>query len=267
MRISHKIYVDESGDEGFRFDSGSSRWFVLSAVVSRAEDEPSHVALVNDVRDQINAVRTTNKIPPKKPLHFRDMKHPERKLLASRIAESNLVTVSVLIDKTRIVEPEKFEQGTRLYFYGVRLLLERLSWYCREDGRESGQMEVTFSNRSTIEYATLRNYVQMLLENAKQYHFTGDVSMLNHELIKTETAGRRLGLQIADAVAYAHFAAVEPARYGLTEDAYLRIIGPKAYRYRGKVFGYGVKIFPREADESIRRAGILPLSQYAGPGP
>jgi hypothetical protein len=42
VSIGFRVYIDESGDEGFKFDQpgkGSSRWFVLSAVVTREEND------------------------------------------------------------------------------------------------------------------------------------------------------------------------------------------------------------------------------------
>ena len=42
MTASFVAYVDESGDEGFKFlpnEQGSSRWFVLSALVVRKEND------------------------------------------------------------------------------------------------------------------------------------------------------------------------------------------------------------------------------------
>lgn len=42
MTASFVAYVDESGDEGFKFlpnEQGSSRWFVLSALVIRKEND------------------------------------------------------------------------------------------------------------------------------------------------------------------------------------------------------------------------------------
>lgn len=42
MTASFVAYVDESGDEGFKFlpnEKGSSRWFVLSAMVIRKEND------------------------------------------------------------------------------------------------------------------------------------------------------------------------------------------------------------------------------------
>lgn len=44
------VFVDESGDEGFRFDRGSPEWFVLSAVAARTIEELPIVKLVDQVR-------------------------------------------------------------------------------------------------------------------------------------------------------------------------------------------------------------------------
>lgn len=79
-------YVDESGDEGFRFDGGSSRWFVLSAAVFRSAQELNEVKLIDEVRARINQGRKPGQeIPAKRPLHFRDLRHEQRKFFAHRI--------------------------------------------------------------------------------------------------------------------------------------------------------------------------------------
>ena len=53
MPSSFVTYIDESGDEGFVFNpdgSGSSRWFVISAVVFRKANDLQSVACLKEVR-------------------------------------------------------------------------------------------------------------------------------------------------------------------------------------------------------------------------
>ena len=53
MTSSFVAYMDESGDEGFKFlpnDQGSSRWFVLSALVIRKENDLQVVQLARQAR-------------------------------------------------------------------------------------------------------------------------------------------------------------------------------------------------------------------------
>jgi uncharacterized protein DUF3800 len=48
MPCSYVVYVDEAGDEGFSFKSGSSEWFVLSAVLTLKAEDLETVKLVDE---------------------------------------------------------------------------------------------------------------------------------------------------------------------------------------------------------------------------
>ena len=71
--------------------------------------------------------------------------------------------MSVLIHKPSITEPEIFQsEPFRLYRYATRLLVERVSWLCRDtrkDNEGDGSCELIFSNRSAMSYEDLRNYL------------------------------------------------------------------------------------------------------------
>ena len=87
MNIGFRVYIDESGDEGFKFDrpnKGSSRWFVLSAVVTREEDDVPTVRLVDRVRRRL-------KKPPRATLHFRTLKHEHRLPYVDEISKARLL--------------------------------------------------------------------------------------------------------------------------------------------------------------------------------
>jgi len=104
MNPSFMVYIDESGDEGFVFNpdgSGSSRWFVLSAAIIRQTNDLQMVACLKEVRQVLGKA-------PKTPLHFVDLKHEQRVPYIRRVGELPIRTVSVLIHKPAIVEPEKF---------------------------------------------------------------------------------------------------------------------------------------------------------------
>jgi len=110
------VYIDESGDEGFSFGRGSSEWLVLSAAVTRKAKDLETVKLADHVRALPGK-------PEKKPLHFRDLKHEQRLPYVDAIAKADLRTLSVLVHKPSLKEPEKFGERYRLYFYSVRYLL------------------------------------------------------------------------------------------------------------------------------------------------
>lgn len=104
---SFVAYVDESGDEGFSFDRASSRWFVLAAAIIETGDDLTEVKLVDEVRAGINKNRKPeHQIPEKKPLHFRDLKHDQRKYFASRLGAARLRTVAICVHKPDLTSPE-----------------------------------------------------------------------------------------------------------------------------------------------------------------
>ena len=99
-------YIDESGDEGFTFrvdGSGSSRWLVLSALVMRKENDIAVVRVAEEARSILRK-------PSKHPLHFRDLKHEQRVALSRLIGQMPSRTVTVLIHKPSIPDPEIFQR-------------------------------------------------------------------------------------------------------------------------------------------------------------
>jgi hypothetical protein len=248
-RASFVGYIDESGDEGFSFGKGSSEWFVLSAVITRKTTDLAVVKLVDRVRTLLGK-------PVRKPLHFRDLKHEQRLPFVAEIAKANLRAVSVLIHKPSLLEPEKFQERYRLYFYAVRYLLERVSWFCRDHRSPhdagDGSADFVFSNRSGMSYAEMREYLGVLRQQTELADVRIDWNVVNPEQLTALAAGKLMGLQIADAVAGSFFYAVQPSRLGFTEDRYARMLKPIVYHREGHYVGYGIKFWPREVDERIR---------------
>ena len=248
------VYIDESGDEGFSFDRGSSEWFVLAAVITRRATDLETVKLVDGVRSKLGK-------PEKKPLHFRDLKHEQRLPFVGEIAEACLRTVTILVHKPSIREPEKFRERYRLYFYTVRYVLERVSWYCRDyktnRDKGDGSVEIVFSNRSGMSYHELKEYLRLLEAQTRFFGVRIEWSVINSDQIVVFSAGRRMGLQIADAVASSFFYAVQPSQYSYTEDRYARILKPVVHHWKGRYLGHGLKIWPREAESMVESENNL----------
>lgn len=246
MNPSFMVYIDESGDEGFVFNgdgSGSSRWFVLSAAVIRQAKDLQMVTCLKEVRQVLGKA-------PKTPLHFVDLKHEQRVPYIRRVGELPIRTVSVLIYKPLIVEPEKF-QNTKylLYRYATRMLLERVSWLCR-DQRQAGQgdgfAEIVFSNRSNMSYEDIRDYLRLLIRqhDGDPQKVQIDPTVIDPARIRSVEHSRLAGLQVADAVASGFHFAVKLNRYGETETGYLPHLKRTLYRHHKAVLGYGIKLWP-----------------------
>lgn len=244
--ISFRVYIDESGDEGFVFHpdgSGSSRWLVLSAVVIRKKNDLSLVRLLETVRGHLGK-------PLKKELHFRDLKHEQRVPYVKHIATAAIKTISVLIHKPSLRDPEKFQsEKFLLYRYASRLLLERVSWLCRDKhnpGEGNGGADIVFSNRSIMSYKDLTLYLQTIRGKSDPMEVRIDWNVIDPSMVSAVEHSKLAGLQVADAVASSFFFSVNLNRYGEVEDKYSRFLLPNCYRHRGAALGYGLKFWPED---------------------
>lgn len=248
MNPSFVAYVDESGDEGFKFDSGSSNWFVLAAIVVRKPDDLNTVKLVDKVRVRLER-------QPRSPLHFRDLKHEQRLVYNDEIARASLCAIALLVHKPSLREQKVFRQGFRLYFYGVRFLLERISWYCRDNhsiqDAGDGSVEIVFSNRSGMRYDELREYLDYLRRKNIELDVRIDWNVVRPEQVRSVSPMKVMGVLIADAVASSFYYAVERSKYGFTEDRYVRMLKPVVYSRNVRCRGYGIKFYSREVDALV----------------
>lgn len=165
MACSFVAYVDEAGDEGFKkIGQGTPEWFVLSALVTRKHADVASVKVLDDVRILLAK-------PAKKPLHFRKLKHHQKLAFIDRLVKTPVRIMSVVVHKPSIQEPEKFNEKNRLYHYALRLLLERLSWFCRTYRRYGaafgdGSVEIILSNRGGMSLPAIKAYVDILVAQA-----------------------------------------------------------------------------------------------------
>lgn len=258
MAADFVVYIDESGDEGFKFlerERGSSRWFVLSATVVRKSNDSKMVEVAKAARELLG--KKKNYV-----LHFRDLKHEHRVPLVRLIGNAPFRTVSILVHKPTIPNPETFQHdGHKLYRYCTRLLLERVSWLCRDAANEAGcSADLVFSNRSAMSYDELRSYLRLL---KKQSETNPDISVnwnaISPENVRAVNHDQLAGLQIADAVASSIFFAVNRTQYGEVEEGYMRLLNRTIYRKKDRVEGYGLKLWCKDEAEKKRLAKLASL--------
>ena len=212
---------------------------MLSAAVFRRSNEGTAVSALKTARMQLGWADG-------KPFHFSAMKHDQRLALLSEVAKLGFRTVSIISYKPDIPDPERFQANKwLLYRYLTRLLIERVSWLCRDSHRPDdgdGTVEMIFSDRAAMSYEDIRSYIKRLEQQANagagiNIHWPAvDISKL-----RAVSHSKLAGLQIADAVATSYFYAVRLGRYGVADPSYMRMLKAQAYRHRKSVFGYGVK--------------------------
>jgi len=69
-------------------------------------------------------------------------------------------------------------------------------------------------------------------------------SVINPDRIRSVEHSKLAGLQVADAVASGIHFGVKVNRYGETEPGYLPHLKKTLYRHKGKLMGYGIKVWP-----------------------
>lgn len=108
-----------------------------------------------------------------------------------------------------------------------------------------------------MSYKELKEYLEHLREDTGFFGVAIDWNVIRTEGITAYSSGKRMGLQIADAVASGFWYAVEASRLGFTEDRYARMLKPVVYRHKNQYLGYGLKFFPREVDDDFLTAENL----------
>ncbi len=256
MTASFCAYIDESGDEGFQFRTDlsvqrSSDWFVLGAFITRKQDDLDTVKIIDQVRQEFD-------IQPKKHVHWKKLKHPQKVRYAQILTGLHARTIGVCVHKPSLLEPEKFKERYFLYFYAVRCLLERLSWLARDSHNPvkwggDGTVEILFSHRYGMSYEEMKEYLKHLeiqKENGQDIRIEFQYTPIHN--INAQTPGRSMGLQLADACAGAFFNGLERDPYGNTEPRYIQTLKPILYKHKGSSWGYGIKVLPKEAIKNLK---------------
>ncbi|MDE1149129.1 MAG: DUF3800 domain-containing protein [Azospirillaceae bacterium] len=124
-------YIDESGDDGLdkvfpNRSNGSSEWFVLSAVVVRAENE-NKIGKIQ--REIISKFKNTQR----KYIHYRDLIDAKKQIACSEIGRADLRCFVVMSNKKNMerYRNEKCKKDKNyLYWWCTRLLMERVTEFC-----------------------------------------------------------------------------------------------------------------------------------------
>lgn len=223
-----RVYVDESGDRGF--SAKSSPVFILAAIVARDNDEPR----LRLMREQLC---TDLEKPSTTVLHWAQniQNHSQRKHVAKTISGAPLTLLYVIVDKASLRTSSGLHDHERLYNYAVRRLIERLSWYIRD---EKAEAIVTFARIRNFKYASLETYIYYLRSSPNSIHWKSF-----KDLPRIDDPSRKVLLQVADIAAGCLSKAIVPDKWGNFEYSYLREIQPLIYRNTpGKITSYGLHV-------------------------
>jgi hypothetical protein len=251
-------YFDECGEEGFTFreephNKGSSEWFILGAALHLRADRKAII-------HHHYAFRENHRKAENWHFHFRGAHHDERVGFIDHLCAAPYVCMSVAVHKPSLTKTEAFQKPYYLYFYTARLLLERVSWYCRDhrppDDTDDGCAWLIFSARRGLHREAIEEYLALLKRKSIPNDPLADLSRnqiywpsLATERVIVAPNNSFIGLQVADAVASGVGRAFERSAFGHTEARYIETLKPLLYKNWGSYFRYGIKIFPNLSEE------------------
>jgi len=243
--MDFNFYVDESGDEGI--DRGT-QWFLIGGFLVRKKDDLEVSRAVDRVKSAIGQRDV------RKALHWNELvrMHPKRLLIIKEFGELPIDLIICAMHKPSLVEKAVFRRKQWLYNYVTRHVVERLSWLVRDRTQGKGHVDLIFESRAHTSYADMKEYIDRLkAEPGSQIY--GEV--LGDPVPRTKQ--ERKNLQIADALVGTCFSALEPNRYGMTDQSYMPYMQNLFYRRNGKLLSYGLKILPHDCPELLDANGWL----------
>ena len=231
---NYNVYIDEAGDEGFKFECnsgrGSSKFFVLSAIIVKQELDRQLASVVNELKRTLKYQQKDILAP----LHFCKMSHEKRKVCVNKLEQfKEFTTISVVFQKESLKEPLKVKSV--LYNYACKILLEKVTIFLKS---KKAKASFIFEHRRNTHYDELETYMHKVID-CGQY-------VLN---IRPLTKSQSKCLQLADIIASSTYQAFEPNQYdGDVEPAYYIKLSDNIFVYNGKCLGYGLKLFPSNTD-------------------
>lgn len=112
------VFIDDSGDPGFNFEKGSSKFFIIAAVVFDDELEAEKTALA------IKEYRRTLKFPDDVEFKFSKSRRVIREGFLKTINKFEFRIRSLIIDKFLIRKDELRYEKDLFYSYAIKLLLK-----------------------------------------------------------------------------------------------------------------------------------------------
>ena len=235
-------FIDESGDEGFKFreppNRGSSQWFIISAIVVRNRN------ISQEMRNLKEHLSTVYKGHWSK-IHFKSLSHEQRSSITNYLSSRPFRVISICWNKKELALGGRhtLDQQSRLHHYSIRYLMERLSWlsHFNTEYGDPKPLVPIFSKCKNLKYDNLRTYVNLLKTTDTQIRWKA----IDFDNMKVLQSSDNLGLKAADVVASGISRGLELNIHQLCESAHCRHLKRITYNHKGRYLNYGLKIMPR----------------------
>jgi len=159
------IFIDESGDPGFKVSRGSSRYFVLSCLIF--DDEKKMVQMNEDI---IN-FRRLHKIPDNYEFKFNNLSKENRCAFLNNIKNNSFIISALIVDKGALISNEGMKIKNLNYEYLLGILLDKIIttdgiYDLRIDGSMTKNLKHVFKSRIR-KYSSHKIKLHMHVLNSK----------------------------------------------------------------------------------------------------
>ena len=255
-------YVDEAGDPGLKnlrptVSTGSSEWFVLSAVVVSKKHEMA-------VRDWVAAMIAASGRTQRTDLHFRNLHDSHKALVCSMLANNLARCFAVCSHKHSLLNwphnPSLREMRNQDWFYSfmTRYLLERVTYFVAEHSLAKfgsvKRVKIVFSERGGLNVGQMTAYYDKLRHQSRSGRMVltrGNLvwDTFHPLLLRRANTKASAGLQLADIVASSFFQACDQYNTLDCNPSFAHLLRPRMARAPdkpiGKIAGFGLKIAPK----------------------
>lgn len=259
-KARYLAYIDEAGDDGLKIPANKaaigSEWFVLSCVLVRRNASQAFPSLLE--RARYNAG-----MPSGRDIHFVSLNDHKRKSVCSTVSTANMRWFSIISHKENMrnySNPRAQSVSGRkntLYYWLSRLLIERITDYCRRDSEKHDftchptDLEINISSRGGLNEGTLGTYITKLW---RQQNSSGlflckgsiDFGVFTPSSINIKNNSDLAGLQIADVIASSLYKSLPQLSQKRPTQEFIELLKDKCARKNGSVEDYGITIFPKD---------------------
>lgn len=144
-------YIDESGDDGFKFDRGCSNWFVVGGCVTTANEMD---LMIGDIK-AFSSKHAQGKAVTR--CSFKHLTHTQRRNVLGSLKGRNYQTVCSAFYKRHIDPSDAMCTYPSMYFVGIKNIVERLSWVTKQ--LKKRKVHILISNRGSISSDNLKEYL------------------------------------------------------------------------------------------------------------
>lgn len=220
------VYIDEAGDLGIR---RGTRWFVITGVIVTTESE-------REIRNTLKQIKTKFNL---KEIHMRKLSDFYKSTyIVSQLRDKDFTIVNVLMDTDKC----QLKNSVQTYNYMCRILLERVSWFLRDNHMTA---DIVLSSRGTSRDKELIDYIT---EKLIDYPYN-EVHGVFHK-VTSKTAATWDMLQLADICATSLFRSYEVNAYGFIIPCFMSNLRDKLYRHNGSCNKYGLKFYSEDMKPS-----------------